>query len=157
MKKFLKLISGALAILAVVFMFFTQVVVTFNPVERIGFRALVGGNYSHLSSSFNAAGSGSGLAGYILVGVGGLLILLCALIPLFKEHDVLSMVIVGIAAICIIVGVVLIFLIRKNFMDSNGMMSKDVLVGWGAITAGSLGSLAATGGILSIVFDILEK
>ncbi len=158
MKKYLKLISGALAILAVVFMFFTQVVIKWSGTgltDMLGFKALVGGTYPKLGTQFS--GVGSGLAGYILVGVGGILILLCALIPFFKEHDVLSMVIVGIGAICIIVGVVLLFLIRKNFADANGLLSKDVYVGWAAITAGSLGSLGAAGGILSIVLDLLEK
>ena len=156
MKKYVKLISGALAILAVVFMFFTQVVVKYNPAQHLGFTALIGGNYpKEIAESYK--GVGSGLAGYILLAVGGILILLCALVPYFKEHDVLSMVVVGIGVICIIVGVVLIFLIRRNFMIANGNMSKEVYVGWAAITAGSLGSLAAAGGVLSIVLDILEK
>ena len=157
MKKYLKLISGALAILAVVFMFFTQVSVksAYDPTVNIGFKALVGGSAN--GGSYTFTGVGSALAGYILIGVGGLLILLCAFIPFFKEHDVLSMVVVGIAVVCIIIGVILIFLLRNNFMDANGELSKNVLVGWGAMTAGSLGSLAAAGGILSIVLDLLEK
>ncbi len=156
MKRYLKFISVALALVAIIMMFFTQVVVKWGTgvgahEEAIDFHALVGGTYK-IGTSFN--GVGSGLAGYILVGAGALVILLTVLVPYFKEHDVLSMVVTGMGVICIIIGTILIFLIRKNFADANGLLSKSVYVGWSAITAGSCASLSAAFGGLGMILDL---
>ena len=152
MKRYLKLVSGLLALIGVFLMFATQVTVKWfsGHTEAIGVQALVGGNYK-IGTSFS--GISAGLAGYILLGVGALFILLSALVPYFKEHDMLSMVVTGLGVVCIIVGVILIFLIRKNFADNNGPFD-TVYVGWGAIAAGSLGSLAAFGGALGMIMDL---
>jgi len=154
MKKTLKLLSALLAVVGVVMMFFTQVTIKWvsGHSENIAVQALTGGKYSTIGTSFN--GVGSGLAGYILLGVGALILLLVALLPMFKEHDVLSMVVTVLALICFIIGIIFIFLIRKNFADANGFESSKVLVGWGAITAGSLGSLAILFGSVSFFFDL---
>ena len=157
MKKYLKFAAAILALLGVVMMFFTQVTVKW-PVsgaqEDIAIKALVGGTYK-IGTEFS--GVSTGLAGYILLGSGAIVILLAALIPYFKEHDILSAVVTGIGVIAIIIGVFFLFFLRKNFMNTNGLNSKDVLVGWGAIAGGSLGSLAAAAGTLSVILDIAEQ
>ena len=153
MKKYLKLGSAALAIIAVIMMFFTQVTIKWHSgaTESFGIQALVGGNYKMGTAIANPVGSG--LAGYILIGVGALLIIASILVPFFKEHDMLAMTVTGLGVICIIVGVILIFLIRKNFSDNNGPF-ETVYVGWAAITAGSLGSLSALFGGLGMILDL---
>lgn len=157
MKKYLKLVSAALAVIAVVLMFFTQVTVkwTSGHTESIGIQALVGGTYSsEWVKGVSFSGTGAGLAGYILLGVGALILLLAALVPYFKEHDVLGAVVTGLAVICLIVGVFLVFFIRKNFANTNGYESDAVYVGWAAITAGSLGSISALFGALGVALDV---
>lgn len=155
MKKYLKLVSAALAIIGVVMMFFTQVTVEMPQVGKvnIGIKALVGGEYAQ---EMSCNGVGSGLAGYILLGVGALIMLAVALVPYFKEHDMLSAVVTGLAVICVIVGLILLFLIRKHFEAANGMGGGNgtVYVGWAAIAAGSLGGLSTIAGALSIIFDV---
>ena len=156
MKKYLKFASVGFGLIAVIMMFFTQVVVKqFTKVNNIGFKALVGGEYPVTKDlKFDAAGNGSGLAGYILVGVGAIIILVTVLVPLFKEHDILSSVVTGIGVICMIVGTILIFLIRKSFATANMLDSAKVYVGWAAITAGSCASLGAFTGALGMIFDL---
>lgn len=157
MKKWIKLSAVLLGVIATVLMIFTQVTVKWGTGAKdpVMFKALVGGTYSYLGTKFYAAGNGSGLAGYILVGAGALIILLTILVPLFKEHDVLSTVVTGIGVICIIVGTILIFLIRKSFETANyGMVGATVYVGWAAITAGSCASLAALFGGIGMVMDL---
>ena len=154
MKRYLKLGSAVLALIGVIMMFFTQVTVKFNSgtTERIAIKALVGGDYS-FGTTFN--GVGSGLAGYILLGAGALIIIASALVPYFKEHEMLSMTVTGLGVICLIIGLILIFLIRKNFVSANGFGDTPVVyVGWAAITAGSLASVAALGGILGMILDL---
>ncbi len=156
MKRYLKLASAALGIIATVLMLFTQVTVKWGSglKDSIAFKALVGGKYPKLGTPFDAAGNGSGLAGYILVGVGALIILVTVLVPLFKEHDVLSAVVTGVGVVCMIVGTILIFLIRRNFATANMLNSDMVYVGWSAIAAGSCASLGAAAGALGVVFDL---
>ena len=156
MKKYLKFAAVAFGVIAIIMMFFTQVVVKFTNDQALGFRALVGGTYKDqfIFSDYKAAGNGSGLAGYILVAVGALIILVTVLVPLFKEHDVLSAVVTGIGVICMIVGTILIFLIRRSFANANDLESEMVYVGWAAITAGSCASLGAASGALGVVFDL---
>ena len=152
MKKYLKLVSAALAVIGVIMMFFTQVTITWNSnnSESIGIKALVGGTYK-IGTEFS--GASAGLAGYILLGVAAIILLIVALVPYFKEHDMLSAVVTGLAVVCAIVGVILIFLIRKNFADNNGPF-KECVVGWAMIAGGSLGSLSALAGATSIIFDV---
>ena len=157
MKKYLKLVAAVMALIGVVMMFFTQVVVkwtAWDP-ESIGLKALIGtGEFAHAGEINTVA---SGFAGYILLGSAALILLVVALVPYFKEHDILSAVVTGIAVIALIVGTILIFLIRKNFADANGMESEYVYVGWAAIVAGSLGSLSAATGALAIVLDLANN
>ena len=154
MKKYLKLVSAALAIIGTIMMFFTQVTITWNHApyhkESLSLAALVGGK-SQYAESFN--GTSAGLAGYILLGVAAVILLIVALVPYFKEHDMLSAVVTGLAVVCAIVGVIMIFLIRKNFADNNGPFEKCI-VGWAMIVGGSLGSLSALAGGASIIFDV---
>ena len=156
MKRYLKLASAALALIGLFLMFATQVSVKWGAsghTESIGLWALAG------THEFKYAGVirtvGSGLAGYILLGVGALIMVAVALVPYFKDHDMLSMVVTGVAVICFIVGIILLFLIRKNFQDANGIADPSVVyVGWGAIAAGSLGGLAIASGALGMVLDL---
>ena len=154
MKKYLKFISAGLALIGVVLLFFNQVTVEWasKTKEMLDFHALVGGTYPHNGTNFN--GVGSGLAGYILLGVGALLVLVTVLVHYFQEHDVLSTVVTGAGVICMIVGIILIFLIRKNFADANIAGEATVYVGWAAIAAGSLGGLAIAFGSLGMVLDL---
>ena len=158
MKKYLRLAAGALAIIAVFMMFFTQVAIKWSTGtwENIGVQALLGGTYKMGTEIKNPVVSG--FVGYILLGVGGIIILLCALVPYIKNHDVLSMVLTGLGVVIIIVGIILIFLIRRNFANQVAPVAdENTYVGWGAMVGGSLGSLAGLGGILGIVFDLIEK
>ena len=152
MKRYLKLVSALLALIGVFLMFATQVTVKWfsGHQEAIGIKALVGGSYK-IGTQFN--GVSSGLAGYILLGVGAVVFLIVALVPYFKEHDMLSMVVTGLGVVCVIIGVIMLFLVRKSFSDANGPF-EAVYVGWGAIAAGSLGSIAALGGILGMIMDL---
>ena len=153
MKKYLKLVSAALAVIGVIMMFFTQVSFKWmsGHSESLTIQALVGGSTKYAGEIKNPVSSG--LAGYILLGVAAIILLVVALVPYFKEHDMLSAVVTGLAVVCAIVGVILIFLIRKNFEDGNGPF-KECLVGWAMIAGGSLGSLSALAGAVSIIFDI---
>ena len=155
MKKYLKLVSAALALIGVVMMFFTQVTVEMGHTGKmdIALKALTGGEYAR---NMSCNGVGSGLAGYILLGVGAVIMLAVALVPYFKEHDMLSAVVTGLAVICVIVGFILLFLIRKNFEAANGMggTAGTVYVGWAAIAGGSLGALSTLAGGVSIIFDV---
>ncbi|MPM91229.1 hypothetical protein SDC9_138356 [bioreactor metagenome] len=47
-----------------------------------------------------------------------------------KNHDMLSVVLTGLAVIMLIVGIVLIFTIRRNFVEANGLLSEQVYVAW---------------------------
>ena len=154
MKRILKLVSAVLAIVGVILMLATQVTVEWysGAKEAIGIQALIGGTFKGDAKGVAFDGVSSGLAGYILLGVGALIIAITALVAIFREHDILSMVVTGIGVICIIIGVILIFLIRKNFADI--VICKTVWVGWGAITAGSLGSLAGGLGIIGMLLDL---
>lgn len=152
MKKYLKVISSVLALVGVVFMFMTQVVVKFSSTitESLNVSALVDGKYN-FGTKFT--GAYSGLAGYILLGVAAIILLLVAFSSI-KNHDMLSIVLTGLAVIMLIVGIILIFTIRRNFMEANGLLSEQVYVGWGAITGGVFGSLSILSGLLSMVFDL---
>ena len=156
MKRYFKLASAFLGIIATLMMLFTQVTVKWGSglKDAVAFKALVGGKYSKLGTPFDAAGNGSGLAGYILVGAGALIILVTVLVPLFKEHDILSSVVTGIGVICAIVGTILIFLIRRSFANTNMLDSSMVYVGWAAITGGSCASLSAFLGAIGVVMDL---
>ena len=153
MKRYLKFASVGLGFIGLIMMFFTQVVVewTSKAKEAIDFHALVGGTYK-IGTTFN--GVGSGLAGYILIGSGALIVLLTVLVPYFKEHDVLSTVVTGVGVICLIIGTILVFLIRKGFADANGLLSGSVYVGWAAIAGGSCASLSAALGTLGMLLDL---
>lgn len=154
MKRYLKLFSALLAIIGVVMMFFTQVTVKWSSgnTDVLALNALTGGTFKMGTEIIPVS---SGLAGYILLGIGGVIILAAALIPYFKEHDILSMVVTGLGVVCIIIGIIFIFMIRKNFFDANGFNDEvTVYVGWAAITAGSLGGVSALAGILGMIMDL---
>ena len=154
MKKYLKLVSAVLAIIGVIMMFFTQVSVKWEypgHAESFGISALVGGTTKYGDVIENPVSAG--LAGYILLGVAALILLVVALVPFFKEHEMLSAVVTGLAVVCAIVGCILIFLIRKNFADNNGPF-KECVMGWAMIAGGSVGALSALVGAVSIIFDI---
>ena len=157
MKKYLKLISAGLAFLGCLMMFLPQVMVEWavsGDKQLLFFNALVGGNYSTRYNTDSFTGVYSGLAGYILLAVGAILIVLCALVPFFKEHDIFSIVVSSAAVICMVVGIILIFLIRRNFSNINGVASAHVYVGAGAIAGGSLGGLGIASGFLSVLLDV---
>ena len=158
MKKYLKLFAGVLALIGVVMMFFTQVVIKWNDPffgkEAIGIQALVGTHETKDGIPYDS--TGLPLAAYIILGVGAIILLVVALVPYFKEHDVLGAVVTGLAVICLIVAAVMLFLVRKNFAD-NAIVGATIYVGWGAITAGSLASLAAAGGVLGIILDLANS
>ena len=154
MKKYLKLLSALLALIGTFLMFGTQVAVKWagGKLENIGIQALVGGKFRMGTEIRNI---GSGLAGYILLGAAALILIIVALVPYFKEHDILSLTVTGLAIVCLIVGIILLFLIRKNFADANGMVDPvTVYVGWGAIAAGSLGGLSILFGGLGMILDL---
>ena len=155
MKKYLKLIAAILAVVGVVMMFLPQVTIEWfgGTKETFGIQALVGGTYKATGGEFS--GVAIGLAGYILLGAGALILLLAALVPYFKEHDILSAVVTGAAVICLIIGTVFIFLIRKNFADAS--VYKTVYVGWAAMVAGGCGALAAALGALGLILDLADN
>ena len=157
MKKYLKLFAGVLALIGVAMMFFAQVVIKWNAFfgdETIGIQALVGSHESKTGVTYES--TGMPLAAYIILGVGAIILLVVALVPYFKEHDVLGAVVTGLAVICLIVAAVMLFLIRKNFAE-NVVVGPDIYVGWGAITAGSLASLSAASGVLGIILDLANS
>ena len=158
MKRILKFVAAILALVGVVMMFFTQVTVKMiasGAKENIGISAIAGnGTYKNFGTDYTSVATG--LAGYIMLGVGALIILVVALVPVFKNHGILSAVVTGFAVIILIIATFFMFFLRKNFMNENGLLSEQVIVGWGAIAAGSLGSLAAATGALSVVLDIAE-
>ena len=153
MKKYLKLFAAILAVIGVVMMFLPQVTIQWYDGRKVTYaiEALVGKGNPEDYGGF--AGVGTGLAGYILLGVAAVILLVVALVPYFKEHDMLSAVVTGLAVVCAIVGIILIFLIRKNFAENNGPF-KECVVGWAMIAGGSLGSLSALAGATSIIFDV---
>ena len=155
MSKIFKIAGGALALIAIFMMFLPQVSVEWAIFgkETIALPALVGGE-SKYAVDFN--GVGSGLAGYILAGVGGLLLLAVAFVPFFKEHDVLNYLLTGVALVCLIVAIFLIFFIRKGFVDANGLASDKVFVGAGAMIGGSLASLGLAVGGLGLIVDFAK-
>lgn len=158
MKRIFKVSAALLALIGTFLMFGAQAVVKLftNKMMTVGIEALVGGKYNFGSAELSGDVTNpvnSGLAGYILLGVAALLLFIVALVPYFKEHDMLSMVITGLAVVCLIVGIILIFLIRKNFADNN-FVNNTVYVGWGAIAAGSLGGLAILSAGLGMIMDL---
>ena len=156
MSKMFKLVAGGLGIIGLFMMFLPQVLLKWNsfPQEFVGIQALVGGAFRDGTEIH--APVYSGLAGYILLGVGGLLILLCGLLRFFQEHDIVNYIVTGLGIVCLIVGIIMIFLIRKNFMDGNGLMNKEVIVGVGAMVGGSLGGLAIGVGGLGLILDFAK-
>ena len=103
MKKYLKLVSAVLAVIGVIMMFFTQVSVKWEypgHAESFAISALVGGSTKYGGEIKNPVSSG--LAGYILLGVAALIILVVALVPYFKEHDMLSAVVTTIGNSCLL-------------------------------------------------------
>ena len=153
MAKIFKLTSVLTGLVAFFMMFLPQVVVNFTSgAETIGFKALTGGTYGPIGTEFN--GVGAGLAGYILVGVAALLVLATAFVGFFKEHEVLDYIVLGIAVICMIIGIILIFLIRKNFSDVNGGI--DTSMAFGMIIAGVAAIISGLTAVLSLVLDIAQ-
>lgn len=160
MRKYLKLISAGFALLGVFMMFLPQVTIEWSDKTRetLFVQALFGGKYGlDMGTTYN--GVGSGFAGYILLGVAALLLVLCAMVPFFKDHDIFTIIVSSIAVVCLIIGVVLLFLIRRNFALNcdNGLASSSVYVGAGAIAGGSLGGLAIASGLLSVFLDIANQ
>ena len=158
MKRYLKFVSAVLALIGVVMMFFTQVTIKWlgsGATENIAIRAIAGNGTYKIGTEFSSVATG--LAGYILLAAGALIILVVALVPYFRNHDILSAVVTGFAVVALIIATFFLFFLRKNFMNENGLLSEQVLVGWGAIAAGSLASLAAATGALSVVLDIAEQ
>ena len=158
MSKIIKVVAGAFGLIALFMMFLPQVSIHWNigtANDTLGIAALVGGTYPHAGTEVTNP-VGTGLAGYILAGVAGLLFLAVAFVPFFKEHDVLNYLVTGVAIICLIIAIIMLFLIRKNFADANGFESDMVYVGAGAIIGGSLASLAAAAGGLGLVVDLAK-
>ena len=155
MSKMFKIIAGALGLIGLFMMFLPQVVIKWNsfPQEYVGIQALVGGSTKYAVDIHPVY---SGLAGYILLGVGGLLLLLCALLRFFQEHDVVNYIVTGAAIVCLIVGIIMIFLIRKTYMENNGELSATYIVGVGAIIGGSLGGLSIAAGGLGLILDFAQ-
>lgn len=162
MKRILKFVAAILAIVAVFLIFAPQVVVEWSDGAKqvITYNAVIPGTHdaSSIKYGVNYSGVPTGLAGYIMLAVGALIILAVALVPVFKNHGILAAVVTGFAVILLIIATFFMFFLRKNFMNQefNGMDTEKVFVGWGAIAAGSLGSLAAATGALSVVLDIAE-
>jgi len=157
MNKILKLVSGCLGILAVIMMFLPQVVVhTTVGNATLGVKALFdnGNGYGQILTSWT--GVGSGFAGYILIGVAALLFFACALVAFFSEHDILNILAMSVGIILAIIATVLLFMIRRNFANANGYLSKEVYVGAGAIIAGSLASLSGFSGLLGLILDFAK-
>lgn len=155
MSKIFKVASALLGVIAFIMMFIPQVIVNWSVgSETLGFNALVGGTYgpSELKTDFN--GVGSGLAGYILVGVAALLIIATAFLTFFKEHEVLNYIALGAAIICLIIGIILIFLIRMNFSNSNGGI--DTSMGAGMIIAGIAAIISVLTAGIALVLDIAQ-
>ena len=146
-----------MGLLAVIMMFLPQVVIHWNlgGTTTLGVTALVGGTYSK-DIAVNYSGVGSGLAGYILIGVAALLFLACALVAFFSEHDILNILAMAVGIILAIVATILLFMIRKNFAGANGFNSKEVYVGVGAIIGGALASLAGFSGLLGLLLDFAK-
>ena len=155
MSKILKIVGGLFGLVGLFMMFLPQVVVHLSTgQESLGIAALLGGTYPKAGTGFE--GVGSGLAGYILIGVGGLLLVLCALLKFFQEHDVVNYITVGLAIICLIVGIIMIFLIRKGFADVNGFNNDEIYVGVGAMIGGSLGALGIAFGGFGLILDFAK-
>lgn len=158
MSKMFKIGAGALGLLALFMMFLPQVVVHWPSTSQqdwLFINALVGGSYKIADTEITNP-CYVGLAGYILAGVGGLLLLAAAFVPFLKEHDVLNYLVTGVAVICLIIAIVMLFLIRKTFADANGFNSEEIYVGGGAIAGGSLASIAAAAGALGLVLDVAK-
>ena len=162
MKRILKFVAAILALVAVFLIFAPQVVLHWSNGAKqvITYNAVVPGEHANEGVSYCVTyfGVPSGLAGYIILGVGAFIILVVALVPVFRNHGILAAVVTGFAVIILIIATFFMFFLRKNFMEQvgNGLSSEKVYVGWGAIAAGSLGSLAAATGALSVVLDIAE-
>ena len=160
MSKMIKIGAGALGLIALFMMFLPQVVIHWPSTGKqdwLFINALVGGSYSNaLVTTEIQNPCYVGLAGYILAGVGGLLLLACAFVPFFKEHDVINYLVTGVAIICLIIAIIMLFLIRKTFADANGFNSEEVYVGGGAIAGGALASISAAAGALGLVIDFAK-
>ena len=157
MSKIFKTAAAGLGLLAVIMMFLPQVVIHWNlgGTTTLGVTALVGGSYAK-DIAVNYSGVGSGLAGYILVGVAALLFAACAYVAFFSEHDILNVLAMGVGIILVIIGTILLFMIRKNFAGANGFNSKEVYVGAGAIIGGALASLSGFSGLLGLLLDFAK-
>ena len=158
MSKMIKIGAGALGLIALFMMFLPQVVIHWPsniPNDWLFINALVGGTYKTAQTEITNP-CYVGLSGYILAGVGGLLLLAVAFVPFFKEHDVINYLVTGVAIICLIIAIIMLFLIRKTFADANGFLSEEVYVGGGAIAGGSLASIATAAGALGLVMDVAK-
>lgn len=156
MSKIFKLASTLFGLVAFFMMFVPQVVVNWAsfPSESLGVAALTGGASKY---GIEFAGVGSGLAGYILVIIAAVLILATALLGFFKEHEVLDYIVLGIALILLLIGIILIFLIRKNFEGANpGLDPYSVSMGAGMIIAGIGAILCALSAGIALVLDIAQ-
>ena len=159
MSKMIKIGAGALGLLALFMMFLPQVVVHWPSLtgkqDWLFINALVGGTYPTAGTEITNP-CYVGLAGYILAGVGGLLLLAVSFVPFFKEHDVINYLVTGVALICLIIAIIMLFLIRKTFADANGFNSEEIYVGGGAIAGGALASIALAAGGLGLVMDFAK-
>ena len=158
MSKMFKIIAGALGLIGLFMMFLPQVSLHLQSGvnQTVGVGAFFGGTIGSGAETTDINTIKAGFAGYILLGVGGLLLLLCGLLRFFQEHDVVNYIATGVALICLIVGIVMIFLIRKDFMETNGLLSKEVYVGIGAMIGGSLGGLSIAVGGLGLILDFAK-
>jgi hypothetical protein len=156
MSKILKTVSAILGIIAVFMMFVPQVAVHWSngDVSTLGVQALFGGDYAGIGTDFT--GVTSGFVGYMLIAGGILLVLACAFLAFFKEHDILNILVMIIGIILLIVGTVLLFTIRYTFSEVNGLVSDAVYVGGGAIAGGSLGALSAAAATLGLLLDFAK-
>ena len=153
MSKIFKIVSSLLGLVAFFMMFVPQVIINWasDPAETLGVEALVG---TSGRTGTGLVGTGAGLAGYILVIVAALLIIATAFLGFLKEHEVLNYIVLGVAILCILIGVILIFLIRKNFSSANGGV--DTSMGVGVIIAGIAAIVSGLTAGIALVMDIAQ-
>lgn len=160
MSKIFKIASAGLGVLAIIMMFLPQVIVHWadGTSDTLAVNAFFSGTFANAGTNYYSVGSG--LAGYILVGVAALLVLACAFLDFFKDHDVMNYIALGAAIICALIGIILIFMIRRNFDSANAISAiKDsayVSMGAGAIIGGIAATLSGLSAGISLVIDIAK-
>ena len=162
----IKWLAFAVAVVAFCMMFATQLQII-TTVGSGSFKITNTTDVPYQEALFNASdvykSSTLGLIGYILIGVGGLIVGLVGLISKKKMNNIVSL-LTALGVVSLIVGAIFLFIypndfykINKNYIVSLGYLTSSVKAYPTTLVAAILGICAAITGFISVLFQTKKK